>query len=228
MSQAPKNTHDRDLLPARIEMQERLDPLIAERAHQVRVEIEDGTPLLVDADVTRLAQVYANLLNNAAKYTEPGGRIRLTVERLGGDAVVRVRDNGVGIAAHMLPKVFDLFTQVDRSLEKSQGGLGIGLTLVKRLVELHGGGVEARSEGHGTGSEFVVRVQAHDARPLGGRPGERQAPVQAGGDVVGVPLELVGERERAACVEQLVATGDERPGGDHPCEDRGRRRAESA
>jgi len=132
-------------------------PVIEQGNHELIVDVSPD-PIYVNGDVTRLAQVYANLLNNAAKYTEPGGRIRLTVERLGSDAVVRVRDNGVGIATHMLPKVFELFTQVDRSLEKSQGGLGIGLTLVKRLVELHGGSVEARSEGHGTGSEFVVRL----------------------------------------------------------------------
>jgi PAS domain S-box-containing protein len=115
-------------------------------------------PIFVDADVTRLAQVFTNLLNNAAKYTEPGGHVTLTVQRQGGDAVVSVRDTGVGIPAHMLPKVFEMFTQVDRSLERSQGGLGIGLSLVKRLVEMHGGSAEARSEGHGRGSEFIVRL----------------------------------------------------------------------
>jgi PAS domain S-box-containing protein len=109
-------------------------PLIEHGSHELVVNVSPE-PLYVDADVTRLAQVYANLLNNAAKYTEPGGRIRLTVERQGSDAVVTVRDNGVGIAANMLPKVFELFTQVDRSLEKSQGGLGIGLSLVKSLSE---------------------------------------------------------------------------------------------
>ena len=132
-------------------------PLIEQGGHELVVDVSPD-PIYVDADVTRLAQVYANLLNNAAKYTEPGGCIRLTVERQGDDAVVTVGDNGVGIAAHMLPKVFELFTQVDRSLEKSQGRLGIGLSLVKGLVGMHGGSVEARSNGLGTGSEFVVRV----------------------------------------------------------------------
>ena len=112
----------------------------------------------MDADPTRLAQVFSNLLNNAAKYTERGGHIWLTAERQGSDVVVSVRDTGVGIAADMLPSVFEMFTQVDRSLERSQGGLGIGLTLVKRLVEMHGGSVEARSDGPGKGSEFVVRL----------------------------------------------------------------------
>jgi CheY-like chemotaxis protein/two-component sensor histidine kinase len=115
-------------------------------------------PIFVDADVTRLAQVFSNLLNNAAKYTERGGHITLTIERQSSDAVVSVRDTGVGIPAQMLAKVFEMFTQVDRNLEQSQGGLGIGLSLVKGLVELHDGSVEARSDGHGTGSEFVVRL----------------------------------------------------------------------
>jgi CheY-like chemotaxis protein/anti-sigma regulatory factor (Ser/Thr protein kinase) len=112
----------------------------------------------VDADATRLAQVFANLLNNAAKYTEPGGRIHLAVQRHRGEAVVSVKDSGVGIPVHMLPRVFEMFTQVDRNLDRSQGGLGIGLSIVKRLVEMHGGTVEARSEGHGAGSEFLVRL----------------------------------------------------------------------
>jgi CheY-like chemotaxis protein len=110
------------------------------------------------ADPTRLAQVFANLLNNAAKYMEPGGRIWLTAERAASEVVVRVRDAGVGIPAEMLPKVFDLFTQVDRSLDRSQGGLGIGLSLVQSLVQMHGGSVTASSDGAGSGSEFVVRL----------------------------------------------------------------------
>jgi CheY-like chemotaxis protein len=115
-------------------------------------------PVVVDADVTRLAQVFMNLLNNAAKYSEPGGHIWLTVESDGSDVVVSVKDTGIGIDADYLPRIFEMFTQVDRSLEKSQGGLGIGLTLVGRLVEMHGGKVEAKSEGPGRGSEFVVRL----------------------------------------------------------------------
>src|SRR5262249_16258083 len=104
------------------------------------------------------SQVFSNLLNNAARYTEPGGDIALVVERRGGDVVGTVRDSGIGIPPEMLPSVFDLFTQVDRSLEKSHGGLGIGLTIVKRLVGMHEGSVEARSGGHGVGSEFIVRL----------------------------------------------------------------------
>jgi signal transduction histidine kinase/ActR/RegA family two-component response regulator len=113
-------------------------------------------PLFVDADPVRLVQVFANLLNNASKFTPRGGRITLAAGREGGEAVVRVRDSGVGLSAEMLPRVFDMFTQADRSHTHVGGGLGIGLTIVQRLVESHGGRVEARSEGPGHGSEFIV------------------------------------------------------------------------
>lgn len=138
--------------------------LIRECRHELTVSLPP-LPVYIDADPTRLGQVILNLLNNAAKYTERGGHVRLTAERQGDDLVVSVRDNGVGIPPEMLPHVFDLFTQVERSLERSQGGLGIGLTLVQRLVEMHGGSVEARSGGHGTGSEFVVRLPIVVASP---------------------------------------------------------------
>jgi PAS domain S-box-containing protein len=115
-------------------------------------------PLVLAADVVRLAQVVANLLNNAAKYSERLGRVWLTAERHDGEVELRVRDEGIGIAPEVLPRVFELFMQADRSVGRSQGGLGIGLTLVQRLVELHGGRVEARSAGPGKGSEFVVRL----------------------------------------------------------------------
>jgi signal transduction histidine kinase/CheY-like chemotaxis protein len=115
-------------------------------------------PMWVHADATRLEQVFANLLNNSAKYTEPGGVIHVIGEPNGNDAVVRIRDSGVGIAPAALPHVFDLFTQSGRTLERAQGGLGIGLTLVRSLVEMHGGTVTARSDGIGQGSEFVVRL----------------------------------------------------------------------
>jgi CheY-like chemotaxis protein/anti-sigma regulatory factor (Ser/Thr protein kinase) len=134
-------------------------PLIDARQHQLTVTLPPH-PVLLDADLTRLAQVVANLLNNAAKYTERGGHIRLTVEKDGKQAVVRVRDTGVGIPAEMLTRVFDLFAQVDHSVERSQGGLGIGLTLVKNLVEMHGGTVTAHSSGPGRGSEFIVGLPA--------------------------------------------------------------------
>src|SRR5581483_629934 len=115
-------------------------------------------PVPLDADLTRLAQAVTNLLNNAAKYTDRGGRVWLAAERQGSDAVVTVRDTGVGIPADMLPRIFDMFTQVGQSLDRARGGLGIGLTLVKRLVELHGGTVAAHSPGPGHGSTFTVRL----------------------------------------------------------------------
>ncbi len=115
-------------------------------------------PVIVNADMIRMAQVFSNLLNNAAKYTEPGGHIALSLEVIGSDAVVSVKDSGIGIPAEMLPHIFEMFMQVDRNLHRSQGGLGIGLTLVKRLVEMHGGNIEAHSPGPSQGSEFVVRL----------------------------------------------------------------------
>ncbi|NIE62882.1 response regulator [Burkholderia sp. Ax-1719] len=135
--------------------------LIDAAGHRLTVSLPPE-PLMLDADPVRLSQVVANLLNNAAKYTDPGGQIWLTahVERDGDDnrAVVSIRDNGMGISAAMLPKVFDLFIQGERTYSRAQGGLGIGLTLVRSLVELHGGSVEAISEGLGRGSEFVLRL----------------------------------------------------------------------
>jgi CheY-like chemotaxis protein len=104
--------------------------------------------------------VLSNLLNNAAKYTKDGGRIDLIVERVNGEVVIRVRDNGIGIAPERLPSVFDMFAQIEGETNRSQGGLGIGLTLARRLVEMHGGRIEARSEGLGKGSDFLVRLTA--------------------------------------------------------------------
>jgi CheY-like chemotaxis protein len=132
-------------------------PIIAARRHEL-AEVLPPEPVYLEADPTRLAQALANLLNNAAKYTPEGGHIRLTAERQGAEVVLRIRDNGVGITPEMLPRVFDLFVQADQTLDRSQGGLGLGLTLVKSLVELHGGRVEAFSEGLGKGSEFVVHL----------------------------------------------------------------------
>jgi len=129
-------------------------PSIEQAGHAVRLQVPDR-PVEVDGDVTRLSQVFTNLLTNAAKYTERGGRIDVTLSEAG---VVTVRDTGIGIPAEMLPRIFDMFTQVDRSIERSEGGLGIGLWLVRRLVELHGGTVEARSDGPGKGSAFVVAL----------------------------------------------------------------------
>jgi CheY-like chemotaxis protein len=115
-------------------------------------------PIFLNADPTRLAQLVGNLLQNACKFTPTGGRISLTVEQENERAVLRVRDTGVGIAGDQLTNIFEMFMQADTSLERSQGGLGIGLTLVKQLVEMHGGTVEALSRGAGMGSEFVVQL----------------------------------------------------------------------
>jgi len=131
-------------------------PLIEAAEHQLEIEIPPET-LTIDGDSVRLTQVVANLLNNAARYTPEGGRIWLKVRREGGSIAVSVRDTGTGIPADMLPQVFELFTQLNRSA-RTQGGLGIGLTLVRSLVEMHGGSVEARSDGVGKGAEFVVRL----------------------------------------------------------------------
>ena len=140
-------------------------PVIESCGHDLTVSVPP-VPIYLEADLTRLAQVFSNLLNNAAKYTEKGGHIRLTAERQDDEAVVKVTDTGMGIPPAMLPKVFDMFTQVDRTLERSQGGLGIGLTLVWRLVDMHGGRVSVSSEGLGRGSEFVVRLPVLVEKPL--------------------------------------------------------------
>jgi signal transduction histidine kinase len=149
-------------------------PLIDEAGHDLAVTVPPE-PLFVDGDAARLAQVFGNLLTNAAKYTDRGGRIRLAAEREGSDVVVSVRDTGIGIAPDYLPRLFDMFSQVDPALERSQGGLGIGLALVKSLVDMHGGRVEARSDGLGRGSEFVVRlpllVTPADTEPVSRGPG---------------------------------------------------------
>ena len=132
-------------------------PLIENMGHELTMTLPPGL-VIVDADRTRLAQVFLNLLNNAAKYTERGGRIDLRAELQGSDVVVSVTDSGIGIPVDKLPTIFEMFSQVEGALSRSQGGLGIGLSLVKRLVEMHGGSVEARSGGAGQGSEFLVRL----------------------------------------------------------------------
>jgi PAS domain S-box-containing protein len=140
---------------------------ITERRHELTVAV-DPDPIPVDADPTRLEQVIVNLLNNAAKYTEPGGSIWLTARREGDQAVIRVTDTGIGIAPEMLPQVVELFRQVDHSPDRRQGGLGIGLTLARSLVELHGGTIEAHSEGLGKGAEFTVRLPAKSPEKTAG------------------------------------------------------------
>lgn len=147
---------------ATVEMDEVIDlaletsrPLIEARRHELNLTLPDD-PLPLNGDVIRLAQVVGNLLNNAAKYTPEGGKIWLTVARRDGDVLVSVRDTGEGIPKNLLPKLFKLFTQAERTLDRAQGGLGLGLTIVQKIVELHGGWVEAKSDGPGKGSEFIV------------------------------------------------------------------------
>jgi PAS domain S-box-containing protein len=148
---------------------EMIRPLCESLRHEITVTLP-SKPLYIAGDAVRLAQVVGNLLNNACKFTDRAGRIWLTVEEAGDQALVRVRDTGIGIASDQLAGVFDLFAQVHNSLESSRGGLGLGLTLVKKLVEMHNGTVEARSAGLGQGSEFVVHLprQLPDSPMLGG------------------------------------------------------------
>lgn len=155
-------------------------PAIAARHQRLAVSVE-GAPLTVDGDPTRLEQVLVNLLNNAAKYTPEGGQIAVSAGREGQSVVVRVRDDGVGIPAEALSQIFDLFAQVEASLARAQGGLGIGLTLVRTLVAMHGGTVTASSEGPGRGSEFVVRL------PYAGEGVRPSAPSAQSTDAVGPP-----------------------------------------
>jgi len=138
---------------------EMVTPLIEERRHDLTTQVPQNG-LTVHGDATRLSQVVSNLLTNAAKYTEPGGKIVIVAERIGDDVEIRLRDNGIGIASDVLPRVFDLFVQ-DRPgavTDRARGGLGLGLTIVKSLVESHGGTVSAKSDGRGHGSEFTIRL----------------------------------------------------------------------
>ena len=138
---------------------EAVHPAIEAAHHRIDVSLP-SEPMFVNADAVRLGQVFGNLLHNACKYMEPGGSIHVEAARDDGGVMVSVRDTGIGVAPEKLESIFEMFTQVDRRLERSRGGLGIGLTLVRRLVDLHGGSVTARSEGLGKGSEFIVRLPA--------------------------------------------------------------------
>ena len=186
-------------------------PLIEQRGHKLIVKTP-AEPIRIDGDLVRLAQVISNLLNNAAKYTERGGRISLTAARKRNQAVIKVRDTGIGIAPEILPDIFEMFTQAERATNGSPGGLGIGLTLVKRLVEMHGGTITGQSGGRGKGSEFVVRVPMvsteagrHKPRARGKRTGtESGAPIrilvvddnQDSADSLGMLLKLLGNDVR--------------------------------
>ncbi len=152
-------------------------PTIDDRRHELLTELS-AEPMPLLADAVRVEQILVNLLSNASKYTPEGGRITVRAFPLDGQAVFKIKDTGVGIPAEMLPRVFELFTQVERSLDRSQGGLGIGLTVVRKLAEMHGGSVSATSEGQGLGSEFTVRL------PLSVEPSAAEAPAVTG-DTVG-------------------------------------------
>lgn len=201
-------------------------PLVEQMGHELTITLPPE-PIVLDGDLTRLAQVFMNLLTNAAKYTEQRGQISLTAEREDNEIVVYVRDSGIGIAAEQIPRLFQMFTQGERSLAKAQGGLGIGLNLVKQLVAMHGGSVEARSDGPGKGSEFVVRL------PIAVEPSVQQPAHQSvaspltgsalrilivddnrdGADSLSHMLQLMGNDTRTAYdgVEAVDAAGNFRP-----------------
>ena len=187
--------------------QESARPLIEARGHTLLVQLPAETPRLV-ADPVRLAQVLANLLINAAKYTDRGGRIELEARRKGGELIIAVRDNGIGISAEMMPRVFNLFAQASPALERSEGGLGIGLALVRGLLELHGGSVSAHSDGVGRGSEFLVRL------PIG-NPGdtagvyETSAPADTGAKPLRVLVADDNRDSAETCAALLEACGHE-------------------
>jgi len=169
---------------------------IEARGHDLVLDLPPR-PVAVDGDPGRLEQVVVNLLSNSAKYTDPGGQITVTVAHDGADAVVRVRDTGIGIAAEMLPHVFDLFAQSRRGLDRTQGGLGIGLTVVRRLVELHGGRIVVASPGLGHGAEFLVRLPALDAPPERTPAAPRRAPAE------GVPARVLMVEDNPDAAESL-------------------------
>ncbi len=159
-----------ELRKARIELapvlEEALESCSPEREQRELVCTIPQEPIVLEVDRIRLAQVLNNLLNNACKYTPPGGRIEVAVEHRDGEVAITIKDTGIGIPADKLESVFEMFAQLNGSDERTTGGLGIGLTLVKRLVELHGGRIDARSEGPGRGSEFVVRLPTASVAPL--------------------------------------------------------------
>lgn len=207
----------RDVLNAAIETSQ---PLIEQRGHEFIVA-GPNEAIYLDGDMVRLAQVVSNLLNNAAKYTDRGGRIWLTAETKDGNAVVTVRDTGMGITPEVLPRIFEMFTQADRAITGSPGGLGIGLTLVRRLVQMHGGTITVRSDGPGKGSEFIIGLpmfdqqlptevksipRSHDALA------DKPAPVRIlvvddnhdSADSLGLLLELVGNEVRVVHDGQIA------------------------
>lgn len=182
----------------RTEVVEMASPLLEQRAHTLTVDMP-RQGLRVDGDPMRLSQVVSNLLTNAAKYTPPGGQITVRAEPVDGEVELRVRDTGMGIAPDALPHVFDLFVQERQAIDRSQGGLGLGLTIVRNLVERHGGSVLARSEGLGHGSEFVVRLpRSAPSLDLAGLPAAPAGPEAAAGRDGAPRILVVDDNEDAA------------------------------
>ncbi|HXT22833.1 MAG TPA: MASE1 domain-containing protein, partial [Thermoanaerobaculia bacterium] len=193
-----------DLRAVVVRAVETAQPWVDERGHRLALE-RPPQPLTLAGDAMRLEQVFANLLHNAAKYTNPGGRIDVSLEREGEAAVVRVRDDGIGIQPELLPHVFELFTQGDRSLDRARGGLGIGLTLVRRIVELHGGTIEAHSDGIGRGTEMEVRVPIAEApAAVEEAPAEPLAPTHDAGDDQPRMLIVEDQRDAAEGLAELM------------------------
>ncbi len=183
--------------------QESARPSIEARGHKLEIIALDE-PIWLDADPTRLEQVLANLLNNAAKYTDPGGRISIHAERDQDELVLRIRDTGIGIAPEILPRLFDLFLQADRSLDRAQGGLGIGLTLVRRLVEMHGGTVQASSPGLGQGSEFTIRLPLLPVDATGGPAARDSRAVTEPVRTPGHPIRILVVDDQKDTVESMA------------------------
>jgi PAS domain S-box-containing protein len=176
-------------------------PLIDDARHELTISLP-AAPVFLDADLTRLSQVLSNLLANSARYTPRGGRIWLSAERAGGDVVVAVRDTGIGIPASALENIFDMFSQVNRSAERTAGGLGIGLALVKGLVEMHGGTVSAASDGEDRGSTFTVTLPVATDREAAATEAPRAAPAVGGGRRV---LVVDDNRDGADSMAEMLA-----------------------
>ena len=199
-------------------------PLIDAARHDLTIELPDE-PIYLNADSARLAQLFGNLLNNSSKYTKPNGRITLSAKRIDDDVLVSVKDNGAGIPQDKLDSIFDMFMQVDLTAERSQGGLGIGLTLVKHLAQMHGGSIEASSAGEGHGSEFIVRlpvlskpsVAAQPVAPVAEAARERRILIvddnRDAADSLAMLLEITGNKTYRAHdgVEAVEAIEEHRP-----------------
>jgi signal transduction histidine kinase len=176
-----------------------------ERAGHALTIVLPPEPIYLRADPTRLVQIFGNLLTNACKYTKPGGHIWLTAARQGNEVIVSVKDTGIGIPPVMLPKVFDLFTQIDNSLERSAGGLGIGLSLAKRLTEMHEGNVTAHSEGQDQGSEFIVRL------PISSGVSSSEA---SSAVAMSAPPQPAADKSRSAGARRILVVDDTRDSAD--------------